>query len=91
MFFLLATFVMVSLSMVKNRGISVVLPVANTSAAQDYKDHVTVSIAETSQLYLDKRDLSAPSPPVPRNHAPLASRASSFSTSSWMGAGVPPR
>ena len=58
MFFLLATFVMVSLSMVKNRGIPVILPAASTSAAQDHKDHVTVSIAETGQLYLDKRELS---------------------------------
>jgi len=58
MFFLLATFVMVSLSMVKNRGIPVILPAASTSAAQEHKDHVTVSIAETGQLYLDKRELS---------------------------------
>ncbi len=58
MFFLLATFVMVSLSMVKSRGIPVILPAATTSAAQDHKDHVTVSIAETGQLYLDKRELS---------------------------------
>ncbi len=58
MFFLLATFVMVSLSMVKNRGITVVLPAASTGAAQEHKDHVTVSIAETGQLYLDKRELT---------------------------------
>jgi len=58
MFFLLATFVMVSLSMVKNRGIAVILPAASTGAAQEHKDHVTVSIAETGQLYLDKRELS---------------------------------
>ena len=58
MFFLLATFVMVSLSMVKNRGIAVVLPAASTGAAQEHKDHVTVSIAETGQLYLDKRELT---------------------------------
>ena len=58
MFFLLATFVMVSLSMVKNRGIAVVLPAASTAAAQEHKDHVTVSIAETGQLYLDKRELT---------------------------------
>jgi len=58
MFFLLATFVMVSLSMVKNKGIPVILPAASTSAAQEHKDHVTVSIAETGQLYLDKRELT---------------------------------
>ena len=58
MFFLLATFVMVSLSMVKNRGIPVILPAASTGAPQEHKDHVTVSIAETGQLYLDKRELT---------------------------------
>ena len=58
MFFLLATFVMVSLSMVKNRGIPVILPAASTSAPQEHKDHVTVSIAETGQLYLDQRELT---------------------------------
>ena len=58
MFFLLATFVMVSLSMVKNRGIPVILPAASTSAAQEQKDHVVVSVTETGQLYLDKRELS---------------------------------
>jgi biopolymer transport protein ExbD len=58
MFFLLATFVMVSLSMVKNRGINVVLPSATTATEQDRKDHVTLSIAETGQLYLDKRELA---------------------------------
>ena len=58
MFFLLATFVMVSLSMVKNHGIPVILPAASTGAAQEHKDHVSVSIAETGQLYLDQRELS---------------------------------
>ena len=58
MFFLLATFVMVSLSMVKNRGIPVILPAASTSAEQEHKEHVVVSIADTGQLYLDKRELS---------------------------------
>ena len=58
MFFLLATFVMVSLSMVKNRGIPLILPAASTGAAQEHKDHVTVSIAETGQLYLDQRELT---------------------------------
>ena len=58
MFFLLATFVMVSLSMVKSRGIPVILPAASTGTAQEYKDHVSVSIAETGQLYLDQRELT---------------------------------
>jgi len=58
MFFLLATFVMVSLSMVKSRGISVVLPQASTGQPQEQSDHVSVSVTENGQLYLDKRELS---------------------------------
>jgi biopolymer transport protein ExbD len=58
MFFLLATFVMVSLSMVKNRGISVVLPQTATGGTEERRDHVTISLSDTGQLYLDKQELS---------------------------------
>ena len=56
-FFLLATFVMVSLSMVKNKGISVALPSASTGVAQEQKEHVVVSVADNGRLFLDKREL----------------------------------
>jgi biopolymer transport protein ExbD len=58
MFFLLATFVMVSLSMVKNRGITVVLPQAASGTQEDRKDHVSISLSEAGQLYLDKQELT---------------------------------
>ncbi len=58
MFFLLATFVMVSLSMVKNRGIQVVLPQAASGSVEDRRDHVSISLSETGQLYLDRQELS---------------------------------
>ncbi len=58
MFFLLATFVMVSLSMVKHKGIPVILPAASTGSPQEQKDHVVVSVADTGQIYLDKREVS---------------------------------
>jgi biopolymer transport protein ExbD len=58
MFFLLATFVMVSLSMVKNQGIPVSLPGAATGSAQDRKDAATVSVSATGQLYLDKDEVT---------------------------------
>lgn len=58
MFFLLATFVMVSLSMVKNRGISVVLPQASSGTPEERKDHVSISLSESGQLYLDKQELT---------------------------------
>ena len=56
-FFLLATFVLVSLSMVKHKGIPVVLPSAATGVHQEQKDHVVISISDAGQLYLDKNEL----------------------------------
>lgn len=58
MFFLLATFVMVSLSMVKNQGIPVKLPSAATALPQDRKDAATISVSAAGQVYLDKEELS---------------------------------
>ncbi len=58
MFFLLATFVMVSLSMIKNKGIPVNLPVASTGSPQDRKHHVAISVTEVGELYLDKEAVS---------------------------------
>ncbi len=57
-FFLLATFVLVSLSMVKHKGIPVVLPSSATATPQEQNDRVIVSISETGQLYLDKKELT---------------------------------
>ena len=58
-FFLLATFVMVSLSMVKNQGIPVTLPKAATGQAQERArtPTVTVTVTENSRLYLDKEPI----------------------------------
>src|SRR5258708_13068576 len=58
-FFLLATFVMVSLSMVKNQGINVHLPTANTGAAQDRKSAVTLSVTETGDIFLNKEKMNS--------------------------------
>ena len=57
-FFLLATFVMVSLSMVKNKGIPVNLPVATASQAQDKKDFVSISVTERGEIFWDKEQTS---------------------------------
>jgi len=57
-FFLMATFVMVSLSMVKHQGIPVVVPRASTGQPQENKDHTMVTISETGQMYLNKVELS---------------------------------
>jgi biopolymer transport protein ExbD len=53
-FFLLATFVMVSMSMIKNQGISVNLPVAATSAAQDRKDYTSITVNEKGEYFFNK-------------------------------------
>jgi biopolymer transport protein ExbD len=57
-FFLLATFVMVSLSMVKNRGIAVRLPAAATGTPQDRRVFAAVSVTGDGRLYLDKEPVS---------------------------------
>ena len=57
-FFLLATFVMVSLSMVKNRGITVHLPAASTAAPQQRRVVATISLTEQGQVYLDQRPVT---------------------------------
>ena len=53
-FFLLATFVMVSLSMVQNRGIPVTLPAAATGAPQPREDSVSISITDAGEVYFDR-------------------------------------
>jgi biopolymer transport protein ExbD len=53
-FFLLATFVMVSLSMIKNKGIPINLPVASTGAPQERKDYVSISVTEAGEFLFNK-------------------------------------
>lgn len=57
-FFLLATFVMVSLSMVKNHGIAVNLPVSSTGTAQERKVFTTLTVTEEGSLYIDKEKIT---------------------------------
>jgi biopolymer transport protein ExbD len=57
-FFLLATFVMVSMSMVKNQGIPLNLPSAATSASQERKDYTAISVTEGGDLFFNKEKIS---------------------------------
>ncbi len=57
-FFLLATFVMVSVAMVKNNGIALNLPVASTGSAQPHDNLTTVSINSGGALFLDKQEVT---------------------------------
>jgi biopolymer transport protein ExbD len=54
-FFLLATFVMVSLSMVKNRGIPVNLPATTTGTPQEHQDSATITVTEKGEIFFNKQ------------------------------------
>ena len=58
MFFLLATFVMVSLSMVKNQGMPVKLPVASSSAPQDRKDYTSITVNDKGDFFFNKEPIA---------------------------------
>lgn len=55
-FFLLATFVLVSMSMVKNQGVPVRLPVASSSKTLDRGTPLIIRITKDGVVSLDKRD-----------------------------------
>jgi biopolymer transport protein ExbD len=56
-FFLLATFMMVSLSMVKNKGINVNLPAAATSTPLEHQNDTTISVTKDGTLFFNKEPL----------------------------------
>ncbi len=58
MFFLLATFVMVSTSMIKNKGISVNLPVAETGQRETRKNYASLSVTKDGEYFLDKNKIN---------------------------------
>jgi biopolymer transport protein ExbD len=53
-FFLLATFAMVSLSMVKNQGVPVHLPTAATAAPQRASATITLTVKANGDLFFNK-------------------------------------
>ena len=58
-FFLLATFVMVSLSMIKNSAIPVNLPAASTGAPQERDESATISINAAGEFFFNKQPVDA--------------------------------
>ena len=54
MFFLLATFMMVSLTLVENHAIPVNLPKAATAAPQDRHDEVSLTVKEDGTVFWNK-------------------------------------
>jgi biopolymer transport protein ExbD len=57
-FFLLATFVMVSLSMVKNKAIPVNLPATSTGAPQARDESATISINAMGAVFFNKQPVT---------------------------------
>ncbi|MCC7519603.1 MAG: biopolymer transporter ExbD [Verrucomicrobiae bacterium] len=59
MFFLLATFMMVSVSMVKNLGMPVNLPKAATATPQERKNSASVTISADGSFFFDREPVTA--------------------------------
>ena len=61
-FFLLATFIMVSLSMTKNQGVQVALPTAGTAASlgdqQEMEKATTISVNEKGDVFFNKEKIT---------------------------------
>ena len=61
MFFLLATFMMVSLAMIENQGVELNLPKAASAKSQDFVDHTqTVSVTKSGELLFNKEPIAFP-------------------------------
>ena len=58
-FFLLATFVMVSLSMVKSKGVPVNLPGASSGEAQNRDEFTTITVTSENALLFNKQPIAA--------------------------------
>jgi len=58
MFFLLASFMMVSLSQVHMKGIKVNLPTGQRGETQSKKDYISVSIDSNGNPYFDKEEMN---------------------------------
>ena len=57
MFFLLAAFMLVSLSMVTLKGVKVNLPTATTADSDTQRDFLSVSVDKAGLAYLDKKPM----------------------------------
>ena len=67
-FFLLATFIMVSLSMSKNQGVQVALPAASSASSitdqQDQDKAVTLSVNEKGDVFFNKEKITVAQLPL---------------------------
>ncbi|MBK7876264.1 MAG: biopolymer transporter ExbD [Planctomycetes bacterium] len=67
-FFLLATFIMVSLSMTKNQGVNVALPTAGTAASlgdqQELEKALTLTVNEKGEVFWNKEKITTAQLPM---------------------------
>jgi biopolymer transport protein ExbD len=56
MFFLLATFIMVSLSMIKNVSVPITLPSAHSAKADNSKAPVAITVTKDEKIYWNKEE-----------------------------------
>ena len=59
MFFLLAAFMLVSLSMINPKSVRVNLPTATTATPDTPRDFVSISVDRTGLVYLDRKPLGS--------------------------------
>jgi biopolymer transport protein ExbD len=59
MFFLLAAFMLVSLSMVNMKSVKVNLPTATTSTPEIKRDFVDISVDKAGEVFLDKKPVGS--------------------------------
>src|SRR5687768_3266323 len=58
MFFLLAAFMLVSLSMVNMKSVKVNLPTATTASAESQRDFLNITVDKAGLLFLDKKPVA---------------------------------
>src|SRR5437879_10632098 len=58
MFFLLASFMMVSLSQVHMKGIKVNLPTGSSGETQSKRDYISVSVDKDGHYFFDKNEMT---------------------------------
>ncbi len=63
MFFLLATFIMVSLSMIQNQSVPVNLPAAHSAKADPTKAATTITVTSEGKVYWNKSETTLASLP----------------------------
>ena len=69
MFFLLAAFMLVSLSMVNLKSVKVNLPTATSATSEARKDFVDISVDKSGAVFLDKKPMAGNESWPPRRPA----------------------